>query len=130
MKELTMIIVIVLVVIISNYLVQNYLIKTSDDIVGNLKILKEQIKKAKVNNENEEALYLVDEILKKWENIDKNWSMVVVHEELDKIKLSLLTLKATIEIGQYNDGLEEIDKSIFLVGHIKEKESFKIKNIF
>ena len=56
--------------------------------------------------------------------------MLVIHEELDNIEISLLELKASIENQNIEDSLKEIEKSMFLIGHIKEKENFQIKNIF
>lgn len=88
------------------------------------------MKNAKENGDDERAKQLSEEIMNKWEEINKNWSMVVLHEELDMIESSLLQVKASVEVGSFEDGLQEIDKSMFFVGHIKEKEAFKIKNIF
>lgn len=130
MKEVVIIIVVVLMVGITSVLIQNYLGQTSNEIIDYLETLKGQIKQAQVTNQKEEAMKTAQKALEKWEEVNKNWSMVVVHEELDNIELSLLEVKSALETDSYDDSLEEIDKSIFLVGHIKEKEAFKIKNIF
>ncbi len=130
MREIGIIIVVVIIIVVASWLVQNYIEKTSDEITFQLEELKSQIKQSKTNNNKEEAVKTAESALQKWEEVSKNWSMVVVHEELDKIELSLLEVKAAVETESYDDSLEEIDKSIFLVRHIKEKEALKIKNIF
>ena len=130
MREIGIIIVVVIIIVVASWLVQNYIEKTSDEITFQLEELKSQIKQSKTNNNKEEAAKTAESALQKWEEVSKNWSMVVVHEELDKIELSLLEVKAAVETESYDDSLEEIDKSIFLVRHIKEKEALKIKNIF
>lgn len=130
MKEITIIITIIAIVCVSSFFMQNYLTKTSDELVNKLEILKEEIKYAQESGNNERAKSISKEAMNKWEDIHKQWSTVVLHEELDMIQLSLIEVNAGVEIGSYEDSLQEIDKSIFLVGHIKEKEVFQLKNIF
>lgn len=130
MKEIVIILVVIALVCTANFMVQQYLTQTSDEMLGQLAILKEELKQAQNSGDNEKAKSISEEVLANWEIIDKNWSMIIIHEELDMIELSLLQVNAAVEVGSFEDGLQEIDKSIFLVGHIKEKESFKIKNIF
>ena len=73
---------------------------------------------------------LANEIEEEWKEINKIWSTVILHEELDMIEMSILEVKSCIQTQNLDGGLEEIDKTIFLVGHIKEKEALKWRNIF
>lgn len=130
MKETSIIIAVIIIVCIASFFMQKYLVETSDEILGKLENLKEQIREAQKSGNNENAKTISEEVMNKWEEINKHWSMVVLHEELDMIELSLIEVNACVEIGSFEDGLQEIDRSIFLVGHIKEKEAFKLKNIF
>ena len=130
MKELSIIIIVIIIVCIASFFMQKYLVQTSDEILSNLERLKEQIREAQESGNNESAKSLSEDVMNKWEEIHKQWSMVVLHEDLDIIELSLIEVNACVEIGSFEDGLQEIDRSIFLVGHIKEKEAFKLKNIF
>lgn len=123
-------IAVILLVITASIISQNYLNQSSDMLLGKLETLKTEIQNAKQTGALENAIELSENVLNNWEEINKNWSMLVVHEELDLIELSLIGVKASVESGSAEDALQEIDKSLFLVGHIKEKESFKIKNIF
>lgn len=129
-KESIIIIAVIILVIAASIISQNYLNQSSDMLLGKLETLKTEIQNAKQTGALENAIGLSENVLNNWEEINKNWSMLVVHEELDLIELSLIGVKASVESGSAEDALQEIDKSLFLVGHIKEKESFKIKNIF
>lgn len=130
MKEITIIVIIITIVCTASFFMQDYLTKTSDELVNKLEVLKEEIKYAQESGDNKRAKSISKEAMDKWEDIHKQWSTVVLHEELDMIQLSLIQVNAGVEIGSYEDSLQEIDKSIFLVGHIKEKEVFQLKNIF
>lgn len=127
MKELAIIIFIIAIVVIGSIWSQKYLETTSSSILEKLEELKDELR---ISENDTKAKEIAKSVLEEWEQISEDWSMLVVHEELDKIQLSILKVNSSIEANSIDDSLEEIDNSIFLVGHIKEKESFKIKNIF
>ena len=130
MKELIGIAIIIIIVTYSSFVLQKYLEKTSDEILAKLDNLKTEIKLAQVLNDSTKVKEISNSILEKWEEISEIWSTIVIHQELDNIKLSILEVNGAIESGSFDDAIEEIDKTIFLAGHIKEKESFRLKNIF
>ena len=130
MKEIIGIIVIIIVVGVASFAMQRYLKKTSDEILLILNKLKENIIISLESSDIETVKKISKEVVKKWEEIDEVWSNVVMHQELDNIRLSILEVNGAIEAGSLDDALEEIDKTIFLTGHIKEKEAFRLKNIF
>ncbi len=130
MREIIGIIIIITIVSGASFALQSYLDKTSDEILSKLNNLKDEIRQAIDTNSNSETAKISNEIVAKWEEISEIWSTIVVHQELDSIKLSILEVNGAVEAGSFDDALEEIDKTIFLAGHIKEKESFRLKNIF
>lgn len=130
MKEIIGIIIIVITVTVTSTVLQSYLEKTTDEILSKLNSLKEDLIHAQIEGDNIKIKEDSKEIAQKWEEISRIWSMIVMHQELDNIKLSILEVNGAIEVGNIDDALEEIDKTIFLSGHIKEKEAFKLKNIF
>lgn len=130
MKEIIGITIIVILVSTASLILQKYLEKTSDEILSKLDNLKEEIKLAQETNDTTKTTEISNDIVKKWEEVSEIWSTIVVHQELDNIKLSILEVNGAVETGSFDDALEEIDKTIFLAGHIKEKESFRLKNIF
>ena len=130
-KETLIIIIIVLIIIIIGDIgIQNYITKTSDELALQLEELKQKLETLEEGKNTEELKELSSKIYEDWEEINKKWSIIVIHSELDTIELALIGVKSTIEANELQDTLQEIEKSIFLVEHIKEKEKLKLKNIF
>jgi len=130
MKE-TIIIIFILIIIFGGAIyTKNFLNSTSEEIILKLDELKEEIIIAKENNERTIVQKLANEIYDKWEEMDKTWSILVFHEELDSIQISLTKMKAQIEKGELEESIEELETTKFLINHIKEKEKFNLKNIF
>mgnify|MGYP004494918687 CR=1 FL=1 len=129
MKEIIIIIISVALVWTGAYVSQNYLTKTSDELVNNIEDLKIEIQKAK-KEEDSESIALADDIYNKWKEIEEKWSIIITHDELDLIEISLIGMKTCIEEKQYAKSIEELEKSIYLLEHIKDKEKFDLKNIF
>ena len=73
---------------------------------------------------------MADNIYAKWEDLEKGWSIIVVHNELDLIQLSLTGMKSYISEGKYSESIEELEKSTFLLEHIQDKEKLDLKNVF
>ena len=130
MKELIGIAIIVAIVSIANFSIQEYLEKTSEDILSKLDNLKNEIKAGQITGNNDKIIQISNEMINKWEEVSEIWASIVAHQELDNIKLSILEVNGAVQAGSLDDALEEIDKTVFLAGHIKEKESLKWKNIF
>jgi len=130
MKEITIIIIILVIIFGGAIYTKNFLNKTSEEIISKLDELKEKIVIAKENDERQNVKELSNEIYEKWEEIDKSWSILVFHEELDTIQISLTKMKAQIEEGELEESLEELETTKFLINHIKEKEKFNLKNVF
>ena len=129
-KETLIIVRIVFIIIIGNIGIQNYISKTSDELVFQLEDLKDKLENIDETNNMEELKEFSVKIYENWEEVNKKWSILVIHSELDLIELALIGVKSTIEANELQDTLQEIEKSIFLVEHIKEKENLKLKNIF
>lgn len=129
MKEISIIVISILLVIIGSNISLGYLTKTGDELIENIEELKGEVKKAKENEENKSE-DLSNEIYEKWQKIQENWSIIVTHDELDLIDLSLIGIKTCIEEGEYQRCMEELEKSSFLLEHIQEKEKLNLKNVF
>ena len=129
MKEILISAFILAIIITFGIVTQNYLEKTADMLLNDIDNLKLELIIAK-DNENKNVKDNIAEIIKKWEKNEKIWANIIMHQELDNIKISLLSLKAYAENKETVDAMAEIERSIFWIGHIKEKEALKIKNIF
>ena len=132
MKEVIIIILILLLIFAGDIAVQMHLEKTSETMTAKLENLKEKMIEAKENEdeENEGAKKALEETEKEWEDINKTWSMIVMHEELDNIEEALVKAKSSVNEGELEDGLEEIETAMFFIKHVREREKVLIKNIF
>ena len=128
MKE-TIIIIIILIIIFSGAIyTQKFLNSSSDLLVSKLENLKTSIENNKITKE--EMKSKSDEIYGEWEDINEKWSVIVLHDEIDLIETSLIRMKSKIKTEKVEESMEDLDTSIFLLKHIKEKEKTSLKNIF
>lgn len=128
MKQVIIIIIILIIIFGGAWYTQNFLNETSDTLVSRLENLKTDLETESVDEDRlkEET----DEIYGEWEDINEKWSVIVLHDEIDLIETSLIRMKSKIKIGEIDESMEDIDTSIFLLKHIKEKEKTSLKNIF
>lgn len=123
MRDSVIILLIVVIVVIGNVISQNILKEDSQNLIEKLEILQGEL-------HEESAKQKVDELCELWEETEEKWSIIVLHQELDSIKTAILGVKSGIESGDLDYSYQQIENSIFLVGHIKEKGALKWKNIF
>ena len=128
MKEFIIIIIILLIIFGGALYTQKYLNNTSDTLVSKLEDLKTNLEKKSTDQQKIEEKS--DEIYGKWEDINEKWSVIVLHDEIDLIETSLIRMKSKIKTGNLKESMEDLDTSIFLLKHIKEKEKTSLKNIF
>ena len=127
-RELIIVSIIIVCIIIGSMIAQNNTKTKIAEIDNELENLKNEIvenKKSYVEL-NEE----IDKIYEKWEEKDKILSLYLEHNELEKINLSLKTIKGFIEVDITNESVQEIEKCIATLDHIEEKQAFNVKNIF
>ena len=126
MKEIIIIILILIIIIFGGITTQNYLNSTSQELIKDLDNIKALVK----NDNYTELNYKCNELYNNWKSIEKKWSIIVLHNELDLIEQALIETKVNIEKQNTEDGMVAIEKSIFLIKHIPEKESLRLKNVF
>lgn len=124
MKDTVIIVTIIVIVIIGNIIIQNVLATDSEEIIAKLEEIKVQIEN------NEDATENVQELYDKWEKTNEKWSIIVTHHELDSIKTAIIAVKAGVESNDTEYAYQQLQNSIFLVGHIQEKTKIEWKNIF
>ena len=127
-KELIICILIIGIILIGNYVTGIYEDESVNEINKNLEEIKMELEK----QEKEESL-----IGKKIENLDKNWNEVytklayfIEHDELEKVETSIVILTSFCKTKEYEKAISEIDKSTFVLKHIKEKDKLRLENIF
>lgn len=128
MKEAIIIILILIVIIFGGTLEQKYLQKSGGELISRLDELNNFIKENR--KDIEEIKNKSNDVYDKWKKIESKWSIIVLHNELDLIETALIEMKTNMETEDIEEGIVELEKSIFLVNHINEKEKLNVKNIF
>lgn len=126
-RDIFIITIIIISVIIGTIYTQNLLGENTDVLLKKLGKLETNINE---NMQKEEIDKNANDIYQKWREVSEKWSIIVDHQEIDLIEKALLAVKSTIETEEYNRSIQKIQESIYLIGHIKEKEELNIKNIF
>lgn len=128
MRETIIILSILIIIFVGACITQKFLNNTADLLVSKLEDLKSGIEEDKIDEK--EMVEKTDEIYSEWEEINERWSVIVLHDEIDLIETSLIRMKSKIKTGEVQESMEDLDTSIFLIKHIKEKEKTNLKNIF
>ncbi|MBR3255038.1 MAG: DUF4363 family protein [Clostridia bacterium] len=134
-KEAAICIITVIAIIVANILTENYTKSSVDESTKQLYQLKEEILLNKENEEgkektNEKAKEHIDIIHKQWDEKYNVLAFYLEHNELEKIETELTGLRASIETEEYEDAINELDKTVYLLKHIEEKNKMSWKNIF
>lgn len=130
MRDWFIIIAIFIIIVGGDIMMQTHLNKTADELINNLQDLKQKTILAKETENRENIKKQINEIDEKWEEINKTWAEIVVHQELDNIHQSLTKAKSNIEEGGLEDAIQEIETALFFVEHVKQREKISLKNIF
>ena len=100
MRETIIIILIVVLIITGDVIVQWHLEKTSTNMASKLEELKKTVIESKENENNDKAKEILGDVEKEWEKVNKTWSVIVIHEELDNIEQALVKAKSSIKQGE------------------------------
>ncbi|MBR0350584.1 MAG: DUF4363 family protein [Clostridia bacterium] len=157
-KELAICIITIIIIIAGNILTEKYTKSSVDESTNQLAELKEVLISKKEDNEedendskiekmeeqeneddnkNEENKKLYQKAKEQIENIHKKWdekynilAFYLEHNELEKIETELTGLRASIETEEYDQAVNELDKAVYLLKHVDEKNRLSWKNIF
>lgn len=127
-KELIIIIVIIITIVIAHIVSQTYTEKFFDEIEDDLSALEENLLKPESNSEELEDD--IQDMQNKWKSKYDSFACFVEHDELEKVQTQLISISANIKVKDYKKSVDEIEKCKFILQHIKDKDSFKIVNIF
>lgn len=129
-KELIISIIIVVLIFVGNAVTENYTGESVDETRQSLSALREEI----IKNEDEIDVNIakekIDKIHEKWDSRYEKLAYYIEHDELEKVKTELTGLRGYIEKKEYSEAVPELDKSMYILEHIKEKTALNLKNIF
>ena len=127
-KEIIVCILVVILIISMELLSNNYTRKVFFSINDNLENLRNEMLK-----ENKDANKINDGIRK----IEQEWntklnllSCYIEHNELEKVARQLTLIKGNIEVEEYNQAIPQLDDCVYVINHIKDKESLLLRNLF
>ena len=126
-KEIFICILILSMIFVGNYITQSYTLKSVNEISSNLVEIKDEMQK-----ENIERKKVNDKIGEMSNNLERRHdklSYYIEHNEIEKLETELTSLKSYVEVEQYDEAINEIDRALFLLNHIKDKYEFNMKTV-
>lgn len=124
-KELIISIFIVIVIVTGDCVTQNYTNESINETSASLMELRKNLVKDDVNSEQ-----LAKSINDEWSNRHKMLAYYIEHNELEKVETNLSALIGYIEVHQNEEAIVELDRTVYILGHIKNKNVFNLENIF
>lgn len=129
-KELIISIIIVVLIFVGNSVTENYTEESVNETKQSLSSLREEIMKKDDDVDLETAKTKIDDIYEKWNLRHEKLAYYIEHDELEKVKTELTGLRGYIEKEEYSEAVPELDKSVYILEHIKDKTALNLKNIF
>lgn len=126
-REIIICIGIIVIILTGNIITQNYTDEFVNEISEELNRLSEIIileKKEEIINEK------VEKIQSLWKENNTKLAYFIEHDELEKVETSLESMKSYLEVRDYDQAKNEIDKNIFILKHIEKKYDLNLENIF
>mgnify|MGYP001863315544 CR=1 FL=1 len=128
LKEFVICTIILILIFVGNGITQGYSRSSIEDINKKLVDLREEMNKKEINDE--EVLKKEEEIDKQWEEMFSRLAYYIEHEELEKVSKNLENIKTYISLKEYDNAIKEINEGIYILNHIEDKYSFNLQNIF
>lgn len=129
MYKETIICTIVFIIILGlNYITDNNTSNTIKDMYENLNIVRSDI--LAENPNKEVAMGHAEDAYNKWEDKDDIMAYYIEHNELEKVKTALTSMKSFVETEEYVQAVEAIDRCMYILDHIYEREKLSLDNIF
>ena len=127
-KQVITIVIISILIFSLNKITQDYTDKTVETIREDLESIRQDIMTGNFNNED--LKQNINKTYEKWEELDDKLAFYIEHNEIEKIKSSVISVRSYIEVQEYSQAIENIDKSIYVLEYIDEKEKISLDNIF
>ena len=127
-KELIISIIIIICILSLNAITQKYTKESVSTMKEDLSILREEMRQENLNKNKIDMA--IEKASNNWESRHDKLAYYIEHDELEKVETHLTILKSNIEVGDFEQGIGELDSCTFVLEHIQDKESFKVKNIF
>ena len=127
-KELWICIIIVILVFGGNMITQKYTKTSISEANEGLSELREELMKENVDKES--AKKKMNKVYEKWNKRHPILSYYIEHDEIEKVETDLAAVNGDIEIEEYKEAVVELDRTVYVLEHIKNKTAFNLENIF
>ena len=126
-RDIVFCIIIIVVIITVDFFIQDYIKNSAEELTIKLDNLKQEI-----SNKEEDKINEVDtkEVRETWKEKYKILASVIEHDELEKVEKNLTGIYSALENNELSEAISELDESMFILRHIKDKYSFKVENVF
>lgn len=125
-KEIIICIVIIVLIIITNIISQNFTKECVEYITNNLYKLEEMLLEGNTNDFYQK----INDIDEKWHEFQGVLAFYIEHDELEKVETKIANIKGLEKTSNYEEMLPQIEESIFLLEHIRDKHVLTARNIF
>ena len=125
-KEIIIIVIVLIIIIGLDVVSRNYTEKAVKEITSNLDELKIEI----LNENYERSKNKMKGTMDLWKEKYNILAYYIEHDELEKVETELTRLSADIDMKEYKHCINELNTTIFILNHIKQKEEFDVKSIF
>lgn len=126
-KEVIITIMIVVLIFCVDTLTNRYTVEATRNLSNDLAMIREELKD---ESNTQEIRAKIDEIFSKWKQYYNVLAYYIEHDELEKVETELTMLKAYEESKKYDECVNTIDTTIFILNHIEDKEKFMLRSIF
>ncbi|HOQ06449.1 MAG TPA: DUF4363 family protein [Clostridiales bacterium] len=125
-RMVVLMVIITVLIIISGLFAHQLLRHHSGQLERNIEAVQNDIGAEKWDS----AAEVLDRIKNDWESIKKTWSVLIDHEEIDSIDVTITRLEALLDAKDSASALSEAAALRRLVTHIPEREKLSLENLF
>ena len=131
-RELIISAIIISSIFMLDCLTQKYTDKSINEAIQDLNIIKENMKEniKDKKKDNKELVKKCNKYYQKWIDYHKHLAFYIEHNELEKVETYYVSGKSFIETKDYENAINELEKTIFVMQHINDKYSVNLENIF
>ncbi len=126
-KEMAICFITIILIFSLDFITSNYTKESINEVSEKLIELKNDVKQEEITNEKNKEK--VNEIFQIWKRRYDILALYLEHDELEKIETNINCISGEVETEEYNNVVSEIDKTVFILHHIEEKNKIDLRNV-
>ena len=127
-KEIIISIIIIVIIVSFDFVLQKYTNDSIEEISEEISKLENDIRENRLDAKQIEQQ--TEQVYEKWMGYHEKLVYYIEHDELEKVETNFIAGKSFIKSKKYSDAISELEKTSFVLEHIKDKYSFNLENIF